>query len=134
MSEDSETGDATPSIEELRAQTEALTRELQSVQETARARIIRAELKAEAVKAGMIDLDGLKLIELAEVKLSESDEVEGAMQLMAKLKRDKPWLFGARSSSSRATPPNADPPRVKRATEMTADEYRAARADLLRRR
>src|SRR6185312_484916 len=50
---------------------------------------------------------------------------------LGQLKRDKPWLFGGASSSSPATPPPAQPPRQKRAMEMTDAEYRAARADLL---
>lgn len=123
-----------PSLDELRAETASLQRQLHEVAETARARVIRAELKAEAVKAGMIDLDGLKLLDPSSVKLNSEGEIEGAGAIMAKLKRDKPWLFGALSSSSRASPPTAEPPRVKRATEMSHDEYRAARAELLRRR
>jgi hypothetical protein len=123
-----------PSVEQLRAETKALSDQLREVTASARARIIRAELKAEAVKAGMIDLDGLKLIDFDAVKLNDQDGVEGAGALMTKLKRDKPWLFAARSSSSRAGVPEAEPPRPKRATDMTADEYRAARAEMLRRR
>lgn len=134
MTEASDPNEPEPTIADLRAETAALARQLQDVTEAARARIIRAELKAEAIKAGMIDLDGLKLIEPAEIKLDDKGDVEGAAALMSKLKRDKPWLFGAHSSSSRATPPQAQPPRQKHATEMTNAEYRAARADLLRRK
>ncbi|MCA7118190.1 MAG: hypothetical protein LGL72_01965 [Acidibrevibacterium sp.] len=134
MTEASDPSLPEPTLEELRAETAALTRQLQEVTEAARARIIRAELKAEAIKAGMIDLDGLKLIEPTAVKLDDKGEVEGAGALMTKLKREKPWLFGAHSSSSRATPPHAEPPRQKHASEMTAAEYRAARAEMLRRR
>ena len=134
MSEASDPPAPEPTIEDLRAEAAALSRQLHEVTEAARARIIRAELKAEAIRAGMIDLDGLKLIEPASIKLDDNGEVEGAGALMSKFKRDKPWLFGAHSSSSRATPPQAQPPRQKHATEMTAAEYRAARADLLRRR
>ncbi len=134
MTEASDLSPPEPTIEELRAETAALTRQLQEVTDAARTRVIRAELKAEAIKAGMIDLDGLKLIDPSEIKLDDKGEVEGAGALMSKLKRDKPWLFGAHSSSSRATPPQAQPPRQKHVTEMTAAEYRAARADLLRRR
>ncbi len=123
-----------PTIEELRAETASLQRQLQEVTETARARVIRAELKAEAVRAGMIDLDGLKLLDAGTIKLNSDGEVEGASAIMAKFKRDKPWLFGALSSSSRATPPAAEPPRQKRASEMSPDEYRVARAEMLRRR
>ena len=53
---------------------------------------------------------------------------------MAGLRRAKPWLFGRASSSGPASPPPAQPPRQKLATEMTDDEYRVARAALLKRR
>ncbi|MFT2096001.1 hypothetical protein ACMS1Z_15355 [Acidiphilium multivorum] len=82
-------------------------------------RLRRAELRIEAVRAGMIDLDGLRLIDPA--------------ALMAQLKRDKPWLFGAPSSSSTASVPRAEPPRARHATELSEAEWRAARAELLRR-
>src|ERR1700757_4325020 len=38
-------------------------------------RIIRAELKAEAIKSGMIDVDGLKLADLSQVSLNEHGDV-----------------------------------------------------------
>lgn len=112
----------------------ALEQRLAQVEAEARARVIRAELRAEAMRAGMIDLDGLKLIDTAPLKLGENGEVEGAATLMRDLKRAKPWLFGAASSSSTAAAPRTEPPRAKLATEMTEAEWRAARAELLRRR
>ena len=117
-----------------RARAEALERQLREATEAAHARVVRAELKAEAVRAGMVDLDGLKLVDLSRVKMNEAGEVEGAAGLMAQLRREKPWLFGGHSSSSRAAPPPSHPPRSKRATEMTLEEWRAARAEMLRRR
>ena len=122
------------SIDALRARAEALELQLRQAMDDAQARLVRAELKAEAVRAGMVDLDGLKLIDPAEVKLSDSGEVEGAPQLMQRLKRTKPWLFGHGSTSSAATPPPAHPPRAKLATEMSTEEWRAARTEMLRRR
>lgn len=90
-------------------------------------RIIRSELKALAVKAGIVDLDGLKLVELAGVKLNEQGEVEGADALIDGLKKAKPYLFGAPGSSSTAPAPGKDTPPAKKATEMSAEEYAAAR-------
>ena len=52
---------------QLRAETAEAA--LERAQAQARARIVRAELKAEAVKAGMIDLDGLKLIDEAGLRV-----------------------------------------------------------------
>lgn len=91
-------------------------------------RVIRAELKAEALKAGMVDLDGLKLADLSKIKINDVGEVEGATELMEELKKAKPYLFGTtQNSSTPGTPPNPKPPTAKKATDMTAEEYAAAR-------
>jgi len=121
-------------VADLRLRAEALEQQLTIVQRDAENRLIRAELKAEAVRAGILDLDGLKLVDTSGVKLNETGDVEGAPQIIAQLRQAKPWLFGSASSSSIAAPPPAQPPRQKRATDMTEAEWRAARADILRRR
>lgn len=122
------------SLAELTSRAEALERQLSEVQRQTEARLVRAELKNEALRAGMIDLDGLKLIDHHALKLNAEGEVEGAVKLMNELRRSKPWLFGAASSSSPAHVPMAHAPRPKMAGEMTDAEYRTARAALLRRR
>jgi hypothetical protein len=93
-------------------------------------RIIRAEMKAAALKAGMVDLDGLKLADLSKIKLKEDGEVEGADALMEELKKAKPYLFGTPSSSSTGNPPPKTPPEKKSAKDMTDAEYNAAKAAL----
>lgn len=91
-------------------------------------RVIRAELKAAAIAAGMVDLDALKLADLTKVKLAEDGSVEGAEALMTEMKSSKPYLFGTPNSSSQSnTPPPNVPPVAKKAMEMTAEEYSAAR-------
>jgi hypothetical protein len=129
--DETETDDA---IEALRQRAETLERELRETTAEAERRLIRAELKAEAVRAGMVDLDGLKLLDLSAVRLGAGGEVEGAAALMSQLRRGKPWLFGQASTSSSAAPPPSAPPRTKLATEMNEEEWRAARRELLRRR
>jgi hypothetical protein len=118
----------------LRARAEALERQLAQVQAQASARLMQGELKAEAIRAGMVDLDGLKLIDPAALPAGQDGEFDGAAEVIAKLRRDKPWLFGAVNSSSAAVVPTAAPARRKLATEMSLDEWRLARAELLRRR
>ena len=125
---------ASDTIAELRARAEALQSKLAEAEQEAQSRLVRAELKVVAVRAGMIDLDGLKLLDLTATKLNEHGEVENAADLMAQLRRSKPWLFGGTSSSSPASVPPSQPPRQKLATEMTDEEYRTARATLLRQR
>lgn len=112
---------------------EVLARRLEALEASLRERLVRAELKAHAVRAGMVDLDGLKLVDASRLVLNERDEVEGAAELMRGLRRDKPWLFGGPSTSSAAQPPPAQAPRAKLATEMSETEWLAARAELLRR-
>ena len=116
----------------LRARAEALERRLAETEQEARDRILRAELKVEAVRAGIVDLDGLKLLDLKSVELTPQGELTNGAELIAHLRRMKPWLFGSSSSSSPATPPPPQPPRQRLATEMTDEEYRAARAAILK--
>lgn len=125
---------ATDPVEALNARAENLERQLQQVMEMTRERLVQAELKAEAVRQGMVDLDGLKLIDRASLKVSDSGEVEAAGAAIQDLKRRKPWLFLRSNSSSPASAPSPTPPRAKLATEMTHQEWQAARAELLRRR
>ena len=90
-------------------------------------RIIRAELKASALKAGMVDLDGLKLADLSTVKLNEAGEVEGADELMKALKEAKPYLFATTQSTSNTSkaPPKKDDSKPKTAKDMTPEEWKA---------
>jgi len=111
----------------LKARAEALEKQLQEAEEASAARVRQAELKAEAVRAGIVDLDGLRML-TPETNAGEAAEV------IAKLRREKPWLFSAGSSSSAAVAPVAAPVKRKMATEMSVEEWRAARAELLRRK
>jgi hypothetical protein len=90
-------------------------------------RLLTANLRTEAVRAGMIDLDGLKLVDLADVRLDENDRVVGGRKIMADLRRNKPWLFRVASTSSAAIAPASQPVRQKTAMDMTEAEYIAAR-------
>ncbi len=125
--------DHTPAAD-AEAHVAELERRLAELEASTRARLIQAGLKAEAVRAGMVDLDGLKLVDTASLTLGTDGEVEGAAALMAELRRGKPWLFGQASASSVAVPPPVRPPRARSATEMSYEEWQAGRAELLRRR
>ena len=135
MNSTDETTSATPDpLADLRARADALEIQLAASIADTESRLIRAEMKAQAILAGMVDLDGLKLVDYSAVKLSPAGEVEGAGSAMSRLRHSKPWLFGHASSSSTATPPPAQPSRQKLAHEMSDAEYRHARADLIKRR
>lgn len=121
-------------LEDWQARAIAAEQEVEQLRHQHEERMRRAELKIEAVRAGMIDLDGLKLIDPGtESEPNAEGEVPDAATLMAQLKRDKPWLFNAASSSSTARAPRAEVPRTRHANELSEAEWRTARADLLRR-
>lgn len=104
-----------------------LSEEIATLRSSFEARLIAADLRTEAVRAGMVDIDGLKLIDLTGIRLDDSDKVIGGRKLMADLRRAKPWLFGAAISSSIAVAPASQPVRQKTAMDMSDEEYVAAR-------
>ncbi len=101
---------------------------------TLRAKLVQAELRTAAARAGMVDLDGVKLVDASRLSLNDAGELLEAQEVMSRLRHDKPWLFGRGSSSSSAVAPRATPPKPKTAMEMSVEEWRIARAELLRRR
>ena len=114
----------------------ALERRLVEMEEAHRGALLRSGLKAEALRAGMVDLDGLKLVDTTEVAVDATGDIVGAAALMVKLRRAKPWLFGLQigsTTTSTASAPPAQGPQQRRATDMTHEEWQAARAELLRR-
>lgn len=101
---------------------------------TLRAKLLQAELRTAAARAGMIDLDGVKLVDTSKLAVNDSGELAEAPEIMSRLRQEKPWLFSRGSSSSPAVAPRATPPKPKTAMEMSVEEWRVARAELLRRR
>ena len=97
-------------------------------------RVIRAELKAVALKAGLVDLDALQLADLSGVKLDDKGEVVGGVEAIEALKKAKPYLFGSGSTSSTtpAPPKPGGAGNAKKATEMTAAEYAEAKKAALK--
>lgn len=118
---------ARKAIEEKEAAALAMVERARS--ETAAAmneRLMRAEMKAAALAAGMVDLDGLKLLDLSGVKLDEAGEVKIPEGFFDKAKAAKPYLFGAKATTSTpTTPPAAEAPAQKSAREMSSAELSA---------
>jgi hypothetical protein len=101
-----------------------------AAEQAANDRIIRAELKAEAIKAGLVDLDAMKMLDTSSVKLDEHGNPTGAVELFAALKESKPYLFTAapvHSSQPNPPPPAPKPGEKKSAKDMTPEEFAAAR-------
>ena len=99
---------------------------MDEVHTTSQQRLIRAELKAHALKAGMVDLDGLKLLDLTKIVLTDDGEIDGAEALLEAAKKAKPWLFGQVSTTtSTATAPKPAEPKQKMAKDWSVEETRA---------
>jgi hypothetical protein len=120
-------------ITALRQKAELLERRLLEIEADAAARIRLTELKAEALRAGIIDIDGLRLLDPG-VTSGQATQTQDAAEIIARLRVDKPWLFSPASTSSPSVAPKPVQAKRKLATEMSFDEWRAARAELLRRR
>jgi hypothetical protein len=104
-------------IEEARAQGSEVEKALKE-------RLVLSELRSVALKAGMVDLDGLKLADLSSVALDERHELSGADELVARLKEAKPYLFTRPSpgSSNPEPPPKPGDKTPKMAKDMTEAE------------
>lgn len=129
MTESATSPEASP--EERLAQ---LEQKLAEQEATHQRDLTRAELKTLAVRAGMVDLDGLNLLDMAKYKLDAKGEIENADRIMIDVRRAKPWLFLTANSSTTSPTPPSTPPISKRATVMTHAEWQSARTELLRRR
>ena len=129
MDDADEAPDVVAELTMLRARAELLEVALQQARDTASRNIVQSQLQLEAVKSGMVDLDGLMLLDIG-----EKGGLKDAAGVITKLRRQKPWLFNGASSSAHAAAPASAPPKVKRATDMTLAEWREARSDLLRHR
>jgi chromosome segregation ATPase len=106
----------------------------------AQSKALMADLKVAAKDAGMIDLDGMKLLDSGKVELDENGELKNGEALMAALKEAKPFLFKSEATpdpkkkdntSNPQNPPDPKPPTKKKATEMTDEEYQAARREVM---
>jgi hypothetical protein len=102
---------------------------------TANDRIIRAELKAAALKEGLIDLDDLGLVDISSITVKEDGSLEGTEKVIADFKIAKPHKFGAVNTTTpdkQPTKPGGSDETPKKATEMTPEEYKKAKAEMLK--
>lgn len=109
--------------------TAAHERKLAELKSAADQRIMRAELRAHAIKAGIVDVDGLQLADLSGVKIKDDGTIEGAEATIEALKKSKPYLF-ASSTSNPANPPKPDDKTAKKFSELTEAEQKREYAKL----
>ena len=96
---------------------------------------VNADLKVAAKDLGAADVaDVLALVPRDKLKIDDDGNVTNAAEVLAEMKAAKPYLFGAIKTGSTATPPSNAPATAKRATDMTPEEYKAARAAALSKR
>lgn len=110
---------------------------VQAIRQDAERRVMLAELKAAALEAGMVDADGVKLLDLGRVTIGADGGVQIPDGFFEGARKAKPYLFAASGPArqgSTARVPAVQPPQARMATEMSFDEWQTARAELLRRR
>ncbi len=95
-------------------------------------RVIQAELRSHAIRAGILDVEGLKLLDMTSLRLDQDGNLPDGAGTIATLKRDKPWLFPRPHSSNPAVAPAPEPPKTRMAKEMSYEEWQTARARLIR--
>jgi len=76
-------------------------------------RLLRAEIKAHALAAGIVDLKALKLLDLSSIKLGSDGEVEIPTGFFDKAKAEMPYLFKVAPPVAEPTSPVVEPPVVK---------------------
>lgn len=121
------------SSDDLRARLERLERDSQENLRRTEQRAILAELKIEAMRANMIDLDGLRFLDMTQISLDSDGGLTDGAALIDQLKRAKPWLFAAPASSSVAKVPLSGAVRQKPVKDMSDAEYRVARENIIKR-
>jgi hypothetical protein len=119
--------------EDLRARLEKLELDNQEIRRQTDQRVILAELKVEALRANILDLEGLRLLDMTPDHLGEDGSAVDSAEVISRLKRAKPWLFATPSSSSVAKVPLSAPTRQKLAKDMSDAEYKIARANVIKR-
>ncbi len=105
---------------------------LQERLDRANERLVQSELRNHAIRAGMIDLDLLKLVDTKDFAVDDSGNLPQATEALARLRRDKPWMFANSSSSQLKPAPVAELPKARNAMTMTRAEWQAARDKLVR--
>jgi len=120
-------------LDKAQANAEAATAAAQKAKQDARDSAAKADIRAEALAAGAVDpADVLPFISLSELELDENGKSNVA-ELIGILKKNKPHLFRKVSTSATHPVPKPGNAAPRNALEMTAGEYRAAKARFVRR-
>lgn len=89
------------------------------------------KLEVQALKEGMIDLDGLKLADTSKVTLDEKGELVGTEDFFKTLKESKGYLFGKVNTTNIDRVPKPGSPDPVDAKNMKQEDYEAAKSKLI---
>lgn len=117
----------------LAAATSDTEAKLSAAEARANERVIRAELKAIAAQAGIVDPADLVMLDVSKLKLNDKGDVIDGTAAIEAFKKAKPQLFGKLTTSHTDTdPPKPGEATFKHARDMTPDERKANLAQLKR--
>jgi hypothetical protein len=120
-------------LDKAQADAQAATAAAQKAKQDAGESAVKSDIRAEALAAGAVDpADVLPFISLSAVALDENGKSNIA-ELIGALKQQKPHLFRKVSTSAAHPVPKPGNAAPRNALEMTAGEYRAAKARFVRR-
>lgn len=88
-------------------------------------RYIRAELKAEALKAGLVDVDALKMFDTSSIEIDDNGDVIGVSELVEEMRMSKPYAFSTTAKDTTTDKKTPDSSKVdsKSALDMSDDEF-----------
>lgn len=99
---------------------EVRAKELEGIKTRMKSSAITSALMTEAIKAGIVDNDALKLVDQSKLIYSEDDNsVLGAAEIVADFKKSKPYLFKTGDSPKNPKPPA---PSFSKDGEATIDD------------
>ena len=104
-------------------------------------RLIRSELQLRALQHGILDLDGLRLLDTRAITIGSDGAVVGAEEALTVFRASKPYLFNQGNTVARPmtttarenSPPRAQPEPVD-ARHLSREQWQIERARLLSRR
>jgi len=99
----------------------------------AKEQVKAARLEALALREGLVDLDGLKLLDLSKITQKEDGTFEGVEEVFKAAREAKPYLFGEKVTTTTGTKPAPKPgdPAPVDARKLTKEEYQKEKDALL---
>jgi hypothetical protein len=86
---------------------ETAQKEKDEAEKKFKAKLVELALMTEAIKQGIVDPDGVKLVDASQIKVDKDWNVEGAKEAVEALRAAKPYLFEKKEGAP--TPPAEKP-------------------------